>query len=111
MSFAFKSQLRFVIPMKKNVCLKRTLDSSVSEGNLIDTIRFWFPVMDKIILNARQGRLRAYNKLPEHFLLFYEKMIIDNGRQKWEKIYKIKVFRDLTMQIYDYRNQEVRIVS
>lgn len=107
MAFAFKNQLRLAVPISKKTCGKRTLDASVDRNNVIDTVKFWFPVFDKIILNARQNKLRAYHALPKHFLLFYDEQKIEDGKQKWKTVYKIKVFRDCSMSILDCETGEL----
>lgn len=100
-AFSFKSQLKFIIPVGKGSCRIQTLDTSANRGNIIDIVKFWFPMLNQIIRNARQGRLRAYHSLPDYYLLKYEELDVDNGRQKWRKVYRIKVYKDCTIELYD----------
>lgn len=99
MAFSFKNQLRMAVPITKTFIPNQTIVTSVEHDDIESTIRHWFPVFDQIIINARQGKLRAYNNLPNHYLLFYDVMENENGKQKWKTMYKIKVFRDCTIKM------------
>lgn len=102
----FNNQLKLVVPISKKTSPTRVLETSIKEHEIRNRIKYWFPMFDRMILNARQGKLRAYKSLPDHFLLFYEVSKMENGKQKWDKVYKIQVFRDLSMRLYDYRTDE-----
>ena len=105
MAFTFTSRLILVCPIGKKSSLNRTLETGMSRDQVLDKVKYWFPVMGRIILNVRQSKRRAYHSLPNFFLLFYEEVDPSSKRQKWKKVYRIKVYRGGTIEVYNYETQ------
>jgi len=63
-------------------------------------------VFDQIIMNVRHGKLRAYHSLPNYFLLFYQEADRAGKGQKWKNALRIRVYRDCTIEAFDYETQD-----
>lgn len=107
MAFQFNNQLKFIVPVAKGSCRIMTLDTNIGRGSLIKKIREWFPEFPEIVRIKRQNRIRSYNLLPKYYMLSYEEIIFEDGKQKWNKIYDIKAYQNAVIKVTELKTGKV----